>query len=139
MKLPSPQEFLDKLAASPADAAAFDRATQRERPGKSRREAVAACHALAVATFTEIEANKRKLIAARQRIAALEQAKLTNERLRASLAATKVLVAAKQARRITAKPTGKPTIREQYNAITTPEGREKFRAANWEALYNSSK
>jgi sugar diacid utilization regulator len=95
MKLPSPQEFLDKLAASPAAAAAFDRATQRERPGKSRREAVAACHALAVATFTEIEANKRKLIAARQKIAALEQAKLTNQRLRASLAATKALVASR--------------------------------------------
>jgi hypothetical protein len=140
MKLPSPQEFLDKLAASPADAAAFDRATQRERPGKTRREAVAACHALAVATFTEIEANKRKLIAARQKITALEKAKATNQRLRASLAASKVLLAAKQARRITAKPAAKaPTIRQQYNAITTPEAREKFRAANWSALLSSPK
>jgi hypothetical protein len=99
MKLPSPQEFLDKLAASPAAAAAFDRATQRERPGKSRREAVAACHALATTTLAEIELNKSKLALARQKIASLEKAKATNQRLRASLAASKTLLAAKQARR----------------------------------------
>jgi hypothetical protein len=139
MPLPTPDQFLAKLTADPQAAADFDRATQRERPGKTRREAVEACHRLATTTLAEIELNKSKLALARQKVAALEQAKLTNARLRASLAATKVLVAAKQARRITAKPTGKPTIREQYNAITTPEGREKFRAANWEALYNSSK
>ena len=34
---------------------------------------------------------------------------------------------------------GSLTIREQYNAIATPEGREKFRAANWDALLSSPK
>ena len=75
MKLPSPQEFLNKLAADPQAAAAFDAATRRESPGKSRREAVEACHRLAVTTLSEIELNKRKLLIARAKIAALEAAR----------------------------------------------------------------
>ena len=86
MKLPSPQEFLAALEADQKAAAAFDAATRRERPGKSRREAVADCHRLATATLAEIELNKRKLAAARQKIAALETAKITNARLKSSLA-----------------------------------------------------
>ena len=95
MKLPSPQEFLAALEADQKAAAAFDLATQRERPGKSRREAVETCHRLATATLAEIELNKRKLVIARAKIAALESAKLTNARLRSSLAATKALAAAR--------------------------------------------
>jgi hypothetical protein len=134
MKLPSPQEFLDKLAASPADAAAFDRATQRERPGKTRRESVAACHALAVATFAEIEANKRKLIAARQKITALEKAKLANQRLRTSLAATKALVSAKQARR----PAQPESAAATYSRLsrTDPIAAHKFYQQNRLAILN---
>ena len=69
-----------------------------------------------------IAANKHKLIAARAKIAALEAARKS----------------APVATRPAARP-AKPTIREQYNAIATPEGREKFRAANWDALLSSPK
>ena len=77
MTLPSPQEFLAKLAADPQAAAAFDRATQRDTPGRSRLEAVTDCHKLATATLAEIELNKSKLAAAKAKIAALEAAKLS--------------------------------------------------------------
>ena len=122
MKLPSPQQFLEKLNADPAAAAAFDLATQRERPGKSRREAVADCHRLATATLAEIELNKRKLVIARAKIAALE--------------------AARKSAPVATRPAARPatlTIRDQYNALATPEAREKFRAANWSALLSSPK
>jgi hypothetical protein len=75
MPLPSPQEFLAKLEADPQAAAAFDRATQRDSPGRSRLEAVQACHTLATNTLREIEVNKAKLVIARQKIAALEAAR----------------------------------------------------------------
>ena len=122
MKLPSPQEFLAALEADQKAAAAFDAATRRERPGKSRREAVADCHRLATATLAEIELNKRKLVIARAKIAALEAARES----------------APVATRPAARP-AKPTIRQQYAALATPEARQKFRAANWDALYNSPK
>ena len=77
MPLPSPQEFLEKLNADPQAAAAFDRATQRDTPGRSRLEAVTDCHKLATATLAEIELNKSKLAAAKAKIAALEAAKLS--------------------------------------------------------------
>jgi hypothetical protein len=60
-----------KLESNPQVAAEFAAAT----PGKSRREAVEACHQLAVATLAEVAANKTKLAAARAKIAALEAAK----------------------------------------------------------------
>ncbi len=93
MPLPSPDQFLAKLASDPAAAAAFDRATQRDTPGKSRKDAVHACHRLATTTLAEIAANKAKLIAARQKIAALEAARITNSRLRSSLATTRAKLA----------------------------------------------
>jgi hypothetical protein len=133
--IPTVTQALERLQQNPREAARFD----ANNPGKTRRAAVEATLAAFAAKRAENEAMRAKLVAARQKIAALETAKLANERLRASLAASKVLVAAKQARRITAKPTGKLTIRQQYNAITTPEGREKFRAANWSALLSSPK
>lgn len=86
MPLPSPEQFLAKLEADPAAAAAFDAATRRESPGKTRREAVAACHRLATTTLAALEVNKAKLAAARQKIAALEAARITNSRLKSSLA-----------------------------------------------------
>jgi hypothetical protein len=75
MPLPTPQEFLAKLQADPKAAADFDAATQRESPGKSRREAVEACHRLATSTLAAIELNKSKLVIARAKIAALEAAR----------------------------------------------------------------
>lgn len=86
MPLPTPDQFLAKLQADPQAAAAFDRATQRESPGKTRREAVEACHRLATSTLAEIEINKRKIAAARAKIAALEVARTTNARLKSALA-----------------------------------------------------
>jgi hypothetical protein len=135
--IPTVTQALERLQQNPREAAQFDACSP---PGTTRREAVVATLAAFAAKRAENEAMRAKLLAARQKVAAFEKAKATNQRLRASLAASKVLLAAKQARRITAKPAAKaPTIRQQYNAITTPEGREKFRAANWDALYNSAK
>ncbi len=107
-----------KLASNPQVAAEFAAAT----PGRSRLEAVQACHRLAVATLSEIEINKRKLALARAKIAALEAARKS----------------APVATRPAARP-AKPTTRQQYAALTTPEAREKFRAANWSALLSSPK
>lgn len=93
MSLPTPDQFLAKLAADPQAAAAFDAATRRDSPGKTRREAVEACHRLAAATLAEIELNKSKLIAARAKIAALEVARTTNARLKSSPAIARGKVA----------------------------------------------
>ena len=134
MKISLP-ETLKRLEARPdltAELAAI-------HPGKSRTEAAQAMLNVVTATQSE-NASRRNLLAARKaKIVALEAAKVANQRLRASLAASKALVAAKQARRTTAKPSGKPTIRQQYNALATPEARQKFRAANWSALLSSPK
>ena len=86
MKLPSPQEILTKLAADPQAGAAFDAATQRDTPGKTRREAVVATLAALTATITANAALKAQVAAARQKIAALEAARITNARLKSSLA-----------------------------------------------------
>ena len=118
MKLPSVSEYMAKLASNPQVAAEFAAAT----PGRSRLEAVTACHKLATTTLAELAANKRKLVIARAKIAALEAARKS----------------APVATRPAARP-AKPTIRQQYNALSTPEGREKFRAANWAALLSSPK
>ncbi len=93
--IPTVTQALERLQQNPREAARFD----ANNPGKTRRAAVEATLAAFAAKRAEIEANKRKLIAARQKITALETAKLANQRLRTSLAATKALVAAKQARR----------------------------------------
>ena len=82
MTLPPVSELMAKLASNPQVAAEFAAAT----PGRSRLEAVTACHTLATNTLAEIEVNKRKLVIARQKIAALEAAKITNARLKSSLA-----------------------------------------------------
>jgi hypothetical protein len=71
MTLPSVTEFMAKLASNPAVAAEFAAATL----GRSRLEAVQACHTLATNTLAEIEVNKRKLVVARAKIAALEAAR----------------------------------------------------------------
>jgi hypothetical protein len=77
MKLPSVSEYMAKLANNPQVAAEFAAAT----PGRSRLEAVTACHRLATATLAEIELNKSKLAVARAKIAALEAAKLSQSNL----------------------------------------------------------
>jgi hypothetical protein len=85
MPLPTPEEFLAKLTASPTDAAAFDAATRRERPHcKTRREAVAATLSAVKATLAESAAMKAQLATKRQKIAALESARATAGRLKTS-------------------------------------------------------
>jgi hypothetical protein len=71
MTLPSVTEFMAKLASNPAVAAEFAAAT----PGRSRLEAVTACHTLATNTLAAIEVNKAKLVIARAKIAAIEAAR----------------------------------------------------------------
>jgi hypothetical protein len=75
MTLPSVSEYMAKLAASPTAAAAFDAATRRESPGKTRREAVEACHKLATATLTANAALKAQVAASKAKVAALEAAR----------------------------------------------------------------
>ena len=118
--IPTLAQALERLQQNPREAAQFDACSP---PGTTRREAVIATLAAFAAKRAENAAMRAKLVAARQKIAALEKAKVTNQRLWASLAASKALVAAKQARRTTAKPSGKLTIRQQYNAIATPDMR----------------
>ena len=86
MPLPSPDQFLAKLAADPAAAAAFDRATQRDTPGRSRKDAVVATLAAVTATITANAALKAQVAASKAKLAALETAKITNARLKSSLA-----------------------------------------------------
>ncbi len=71
MPLPSPQEFLAKLAASPADAAVFDKLAG----GKTRREAVEATLAAVTATITATAALKAQVAASKAKLAALEAAR----------------------------------------------------------------
>jgi hypothetical protein len=71
MKLPPVSEYMAKLASNPQIAAEFAAAT----PGKTRLQAVTACHTLATNTLAAIELNKSKLAAARAKIAALEAAR----------------------------------------------------------------
>jgi hypothetical protein len=94
--IPTVTQALERLQQNPREAAQFDACSP---PGTTRREAVIATLAAFAAKRAENEAMRAKLLAARQKITALEKAKLANERLRTSLAATKALVSAKQARR----------------------------------------
>jgi hypothetical protein len=71
MPLPTPQEFLAKLEASPADAAAFDKLAG----GKTRREAVEDTLAAVSATITAAAALKAQVAASKAKIAALETAR----------------------------------------------------------------
>jgi hypothetical protein len=71
MTILSVNQYLAALEANPPIAAEFTAAT----PGKTRREAVQACHTLATNTLAEIEVNKRKLVVAKAKIAALEAAR----------------------------------------------------------------
>jgi hypothetical protein len=85
MPLPTPEEFLARLAASPTDAAAFDEATHRERPHcKTRREAVVATLSAVKATLADNAAMKAKLAASKNKLVALETARATAARLKTS-------------------------------------------------------
>ena len=86
MTLPSPQEFLEKLNADPQAAAAFDRATQRDTPGRSRKDAVFTTLAALTATITANAALKAQVAASKAKLDALETARITNARLKSSLA-----------------------------------------------------
>jgi hypothetical protein len=130
MPLPTPEQFLAKLAASPADAAAFDKFAG----GKTRREAVEATLTAVTATITANAASKAKVAASKAKVAALEKAKLTNQRLRTSLAATKALVSAKQARR----PAQPESAAATYSRLsrTDPIAAHKFYQENRLAILN---
>ena len=80
MPLPTPEEFLAKLTASPTDAAAFDRCA----PGLTRRAHVESVLAVVKATLAESAAMKAQLATKRQKIAALESARATAGRLKTS-------------------------------------------------------
>jgi hypothetical protein len=71
MPLPTVNQFLAKLEASPADAAEFD----RYAGGRTRRQAVEATLAAVKATLAENEASKAKLAATKAKQAALEAAR----------------------------------------------------------------
>jgi hypothetical protein len=71
MPLPTPDQFLAKLEASPADAAAFDKLAG----GKTRRQAVEATLAAVSATITAAASLKAQVAASKAKIAALEAAR----------------------------------------------------------------
>jgi len=73
MSLPTVDQALEKLAANPAEAAAFDACYQGQ--GKTRREAVLATLAAMRATIAEADAKRQLLTAKREKIALLEKAK----------------------------------------------------------------
>ncbi len=113
-----------KLANNPQVAAEFAAAT----PGKTRLEAVQACHTLATSTLAAIELNKSKLIAARQKIAALETAKITNARLRSSLAIARGKLA-----KVAALPQSATPLLDHFNNMTG-SGRTTFYQKNERAI-----
>jgi hypothetical protein len=71
--LPTPQEFLNRLAANPADAAEFDRYAQ----GRTRAQAVEDTLTAVKASLAENAALKAKLAATKAKQAALERAKIS--------------------------------------------------------------
>jgi hypothetical protein len=77
MPLPTPDQFLAKLEASPADAAAFDKLAG----GKTRRQAVEDTLAAVTATITATAALKAQVAASKAKLAALEAAKLSQSNL----------------------------------------------------------
>ena len=70
--IPTVTQALERLQQNPREAAQFDACTP---PGTTRREAVEATLAAFAAKRAETEAMRAKLIAARQKIAALEAAR----------------------------------------------------------------
>jgi hypothetical protein len=129
--IPTLAQALERLQQNPREAAQFDACSP---PGTTRREAVIATLAAFAAKRAETEAMRAKLLAARQKVAALETAKLANERLRTSLAATKALVSAKQARR----PAQPESAAATYSRLsrTDPIAAHKFYQENRLAILN---
>ncbi len=76
--IPTVTQALERLQQNPREAAQFDACTP---PGTTRREAVEATLAAFAAKRAETEAMRAKLIAVRQKIAALEAAKLSQSNL----------------------------------------------------------
>jgi hypothetical protein len=131
MNIPTVDQALAALAANPAEFRAFEKNRAIEAPGMSRRAAVEkALDALRARRSATASAGTATNLREEARLAAIELAR--------AAAALRSRKSAPVATRPAARP-AKPTIREQYNAITTPEGREKFRAANWSALLSSPK
>lgn len=120
--LPTPYQFLTRLEASPADAAAFDQATRRELPHcKTRREAVEAVLNAVRATIAESAALKTKLAASKTKLAALEVAKLKNQRLKAELTLSK-----NRLEKLKSAP-AKPNVLEIYSSLTGQAKRDFLR------------
>ncbi len=130
MPLPTPEQFLAKLAASPTDAAAFDAATRRERPHcKTRREAVAATLSAVKATLADNAAMKAQLATKRQKITALEAARAINSRLKTShlMPAPSATSIASEILRLQAEAEAAAKIktRAQFNELT-PQAKSDF-------------
>jgi hypothetical protein len=130
MPLPTPEQFLAKLAASPTDAAAFDAATRRERPHcKTRREAVAATLSVVKATLAESAAMKAKLAASKNKLAALESARaLKTSPAPLMTTSTPTTKPAPQAATTTAAQFATPKLtitREDFRSLT-PQDKGRF-------------
>ncbi len=98
MPLPTPDQFLAKLAASPADAAAFDKFAG----AKTRREAVENTLAAVTATITANAALKAQVAASKAKLAAIYAAKLSQSNLM----------------KTTSPPTKAPTITASHTAAS---------------------
>jgi hypothetical protein len=133
MPLPTPEQFLAKLAASPTDAAAFDAATRRERPHcKTRREAVAATLSAVKATLAESAAMKAKLAASKNKLAALESARALKTSpaplMTTSMPTASAAKPAPQAATTTAAQFATPKLtitREDFRSLT-PQDKGRF-------------
>ena len=142
MSLPTTEDFLRKLEANPAEAAAFDAATRRERPHcKNRREAaahlLAAIQAKQAVLAASNEKQRQALRAAREleKAAAAMQATRAAERERARRSVSPAPVAKPAAPRpaprpAASKPTPAPAPEShlsKFNRLTGPEASAYYR------------
>jgi hypothetical protein len=136
MPLPTPEQFLAKLAASPTDAAAFDAATRRERPHcKTRREAVVATLGAIDALQAENVAKLEQLRLARQKIASIESAKAINSRLKAELAHVRARIVT-----LKTKPAPvAPNVLAVYQAMPAGQAKADFLRKNAVAIQSAAK
>ena len=146
--LPTPEEALRRFEKNPEAAAAFDRATRRERPEcKTRREAIVACiNDLASLKTKESEAKalRAKVVAAKAEIARLERVKAAIPQLKEKVATAKSkLTATKTAK--AAAPAPAPAKAENamdtYRRLqrTDPVEAMKYWTKNREDILNFKK
>ena len=132
MSLPTTEDFLRKLEANPAEAAAFDACYQGQ--GKTRREAVLATLAAMRATIAEADAKRQLLTAKREKIALLEKAKaaaaMQGERERARRSVSPIVAKPAAVRPAPRPAASKPAAPapvsitphlDRFNGLTGPE------------------